>query len=86
MTDDERADYIAKRLVEVKDILDEIAERTGVVFIVFNDSVADVFARIGESFSEWMRRTRDILGHRYSLAWEHNAREENSGGKKEEAK
>ena len=75
MTNDEKADYIAKRLVEVKGILDDIAEHTGEVMVVFPEGVAMFFAALGQSFQNFILKTHDLLADRLVLANEFRAKE-----------
>lgn len=75
MTDDEKADYIAKRLVEVKGILDDIAENTGCVFVVFEEGLALFFASLGQRFADFILKTHDLLADRLVLANKFRAKE-----------
>lgn len=83
MTDDEKADYIAKRLVEVKRILDEIAEKTGYVFICADERCATIFKTFGDALTSFMLNANRIVAERFILARECEERELNN---KEETK
>lgn len=66
--EEEAKDYILERLNEVKDILDDIADQTGVVFICFNSEVAEMFHRCGDMMIESLQSIMKIVPDRYDKA------------------
>ena len=61
-------DYILERLKEVKDILDDIADQTGVVFVCFQSEVAEMFHRCGEKMIDSLQNIMKIIPDRYDTA------------------
>ena len=66
--EEEASDYILERLKEVKDILDDIADQTGVVFICFQSEVAEMFHRCGERMITSLQAIMKIIPDRYDTA------------------
>lgn len=66
--EEEASDYILERLKEVKDILDDIADQTGVVFICFQSEVAEMFHSCGERMIDSLQAIMKIIPDRYDTA------------------
>lgn len=66
--EDEASDYILERLKEVKEILDDIADQTGVVFICFQSDIAEMFHRCGEKMIGSLQAIMKIIPDRYDTA------------------
>lgn len=75
MTTEEKEEYRDKRLAEVKAILDDVAEHTGYVFVVFTEGLAKYFATMGKDFAEFIIKVHDLLADRYALANKFRAKE-----------
>ena len=70
---EEAEKYIDEKMHEVKEILDDIADQTGIVFICFSGSSAEMFAKMGNILSEQLISIMRIIPDRVELAnkaWE----------------
>ena len=66
--EEEATEYILERLNEVKDILDDIADQTGVVFICFQSRAAEMFHRCGYRMIDSLQAIMKIIPDRYDTA------------------
>ena len=64
----EAQDYIIKRLEEVKEILDDIADQTGQVYICFGSEFAETFGRFGQAMIGTLTSIMSIIPDRMVLA------------------
>ena len=60
--------YICKRLDEVKEILDEIAEKTGLTYIVLDDRFVEMFGKVGSNLIFGLREIMKVVPDRMDLA------------------
>lgn len=70
---EEAEKYIDEKMHEVKEILDDVADQTGIVFICFSGSSAEMFAKIGNILSEQLISIMRVVPDRVELAnkaWE----------------
>jgi len=84
--EEEASDYILERLKEVKDILDDIADQTGVVFICFQSEVAEMFHRCGYRMIDSLQAIMKIIPDRYDTANQANQYARDMEKKDEELK
>lgn len=66
--EDEASDYILERLKEVKEILDDIADQTGVVFICFSEPFAQMFGECGAKMIVGLQSIMKIIPDRFDIA------------------
>ena len=84
--EEEATEYILERLNEVKDILDEIADQTGVVFICFQSRAAEMFHRCGYRMIDSLQAIMKIIPDRYDTAIQANQYARDMEKKDEELK
>lgn len=60
--------YICKRLNEVKEILDDIAEKTGLTYIVLDDRFVEMFGKVGSNLIFGLQEIMKIVPDRMDLA------------------
>ena len=60
--------YICKRLNEVKDILDDIAEKTGLTYIVLGDGFVEMFGKVGSKLIFGLQEIMKVVPDRMDLA------------------
>lgn len=60
--------YICKRLNEVKEILDDIAEKTGLTYIVLDDRFVEMFGKVGSSLIFGLQEIMKVVPDRMDLA------------------
>ena len=60
--------YICKRLNEVKDILDDIAEKTGLTYIVLGDRFVEMFGKVGSKLIFGLQEIMKVVPDRMDLA------------------
>jgi predicted nucleotide-binding protein (sugar kinase/HSP70/actin superfamily) len=67
---DEKAaeEYISERLLEVKEILDDIADQTGIVYLCISGNAAEMFGRFGNLLNETIIRIMKIIPDRVEMA------------------
>lgn len=66
-------EYIGRRLDEVKEILDDIADRTGIVYFVLSLDSSKLIAHFGRDLSETMEQLAELRSERFAKAkgyWE----------------
>lgn len=60
--------YICKRLNEVKEILDDIAEKTGLTYIVLDDRFVEMFGTVGSNLIFGLQEIMKVVPDRMDLA------------------
>lgn len=71
----EATDFINGKLLEVKSILDEIADETGVLFVCVDNSLAELIYKFGTSIGNHLLECHKIVADRVVLANNHTERE-----------
>lgn len=79
-------EYVKGRLEEVKEILDDIAYNTGMVYICLNGRVVEMFANLGAVMSESLISTMKIIPDRIEMANEAMEIQERDDAKDSELK
>ena len=79
-------EYVKDRLKEVKEILDDIAHNTGLVYICLNGRVVEMFADLGAVMSESLISTMKIIPDRIEMANEATEVQERDDAKDSELK
>ena len=60
--------YICKRLDEVKEILDDIAYKTGLTYIVLDDRFVEMFGKVGNNLIFGLQEIMKVVPDRMDLA------------------
>ena len=68
MEEKEAEVYICKRLDEVKEILDDIAEKTGLTYIVLDDRFVEMFGTVGSNLIFGLQEIMKVVPDRIDLA------------------
>ena len=71
----EATDFINKKMLEVKSILDEIADETGVLFVCLDNKGAEVIYRLGAFVGESLLECHKVVADRVVLVNNHDERE-----------
>lgn len=71
----EATDFINAKLLEVKSILDEIADETGVLFVCVDNHVAELIYKLGTCIGNHLLECHKIVADRVVLANDHAAYE-----------
>ena len=69
----EAHEYIERRLDDVKEILDDIADKTGIVYFVLNLDTSKLIAQFGRELSQTMEQLGELRSERFAKAkgyWE----------------
>lgn len=66
--EDEACKYIEGRLLEVKKILDDIADQTGVVYLCLSGDAIRMFGRLGNVMNDALIDIMRIIPHRVEMA------------------
>jgi hypothetical protein len=61
-------EYIKERLLEVKEILDDIANQTGIVYLCISGNAAEVFGRVGNVMNEMLISIMKVIPDRVEMA------------------
>lgn len=61
-------EYIKERLLEVKEILDDIANQTGIVYMCISGNAAEVFGRVGNVMNETLISIMKVIPDRVEMA------------------
>ena len=72
-TQKEAHEYIDRRLDDVKEILDDIADKTGIIYFVLNLDTSKVIAKLGRELSQTMEQLGELRTERFAKAngyWE----------------
>lgn len=78
--------YVEDRLKEVREILDDIADCTGLVYVCLNGRVVEMFASLGAAMSESLISTMKIIPDRIEMANEAMETQERNDAKDRELK
>lgn len=65
---EEASKFVAKKLVEVKHILDEIAEETGIVYVAMPEKEIAFIAKVGTQWSSWLIGVHKVISDRLDLS------------------
>ena len=84
--EEEATEYILERLNEVKDILDDIADQTGVAIICYQSRAAEMFHRCGYRMIDSLQAIMKIIPDRYDTAIQANQYARDMEKKDEELK
>jgi len=68
MNDSEVEEFVARRLERVKGILDEIAEKTGITYLVMSEQFAEMFGKVGLNLISGIQEVMKIVPDRLDLA------------------
>ena len=68
MDEKEAETYVCNRLNEVKEILDDIARKTGIVFVCFGEEFATVFGSLGMDLITGLNNIMKVVPDRLELA------------------
>lgn len=69
---EEASKFVAKKLVEVKRILDEIAEETGIVYVAMPEEQIAFIAKVGAQWSSWLIGAHKVISDRLDLSSKHS--------------
>jgi hypothetical protein len=61
-------EYIKERMLEVKEILDDIANQTGIVYLCISGNAAEMFGRFGNVLNEMLINIMKIIPDRVEMA------------------
>jgi len=61
-------EYIKERILEVKEILDDIADQTGIVYLCISGNAAEMFVRCGNVLNEMLISIMKIIPDRVEMA------------------
>ena len=61
-------EYIEERLLEVKEILDDIADQTGIVYLCISGNTAEMFGRFGNVLNEMLISIMKVIPDRIEMA------------------
>lgn len=61
-------EYIEERLLEVKEILDDIADQTGIVYLCISGNAAEMFGRFGNVLNEMLISIMKVIPDRVEMA------------------
>ena len=65
---EEAEKYVTDKLVTVKEVLDDIADKTGIVFLCFSADAAEKFCEVGGMLSRQMISILKVMPERVVLA------------------
>lgn len=66
--EEEASDYILERLKEVKDILDDIADQTGIVYLCISGCSAEMFGKVGNVMNDVLISIMKVIPDRIEMA------------------
>jgi len=61
-------EYIKERLLEVKEILDDIADQTGIVYLCISGNAAEMFGRVGSVMNDVLISIMKVIPDRVEMA------------------
>lgn len=67
-SEEEAEKFVGDKLLEVKEILDDIADQTGLVYLVLNSEIAEVFGVMGTRMLSAMNSVLKIIPDRIEMA------------------
>lgn len=68
---EERQKYVCENMEKVQSILNDVAERTGVPYLVLSDFACDVFANFGRVFLRSAESCANVYPERFALCREY---------------
>lgn len=68
---EEASKFVANKLVEVKRILDEIAEETGILYVAMPEEQIAFIAKVGAQWSSWLIGAHKVISDRLDLSSKH---------------
>ena len=71
----EAQDFVAEKLLEVKHILDEIADETGLLYVVLHDDMAETIYKFGAFLGDTLHEWHKVVADRVILANNHREKE-----------
>ena len=87
MKNEEEAEkFIEENMLKVKEILDDIADQTGIVYLCFSGNAAELFGMMGNLVSEQLISIMRVIPDRMELANKANEIAYNANKKKSEKK
>lgn len=61
-------EYIKERLLEVKEILDDIADQTGIVYLCISGRSAEMFGKVGNVMNDVLISIMKVIPDRIEMA------------------
>lgn len=61
-------EYIKERLLEVKEILDDIADQTGIVYLCTSGCAAEMFGKVGNVMNDVLISIMKVIPDRIEMA------------------
>lgn len=68
---DKATKFVSDKLVEVKRILDEIAEETGIVYVAMPEEQVSFVAGVGTRWASWLIGAHKVVADRLDLSSRH---------------
>lgn len=65
---DQAIDYVQKRLCQVKEIFDDIAQETGLIYVAMPEEQVALLSRMGLQWSVWLGDAHKLIADRLQLA------------------
>lgn len=66
--DKDAEEYIKERLLEVKEILDDIADQTGIVYLCISGCAAEMFGKVGNVMNDVLISIMKVIPDRIEMA------------------
>ena len=66
--DKDAEEYINERLLEVKEILDDIADQTGIVYLCVSSCAAEMFGKVGNVMNDVLISIMKVIPDRIEMA------------------
>ena len=66
--DKDAEEYIKERLLEVKEILDDIADQTGIVYLCISGNAAEMFGKVGTVMNDVLISIMKVIPDRIEMA------------------
>lgn len=66
--DKDAEEYIKERLLEVKEILDDIADQTGIVYLCISGCAAEMFGKVGTVMNDVLISIMKVIPDRIEMA------------------
>lgn len=66
--DKDAEEYIKERLLEVKEILDDIADQTGIVYLCVSGCAAEMFGKVGTMMNDVLISIMKVIPDRIEMA------------------
>ena len=65
-------EFVVDRLKDVKKLLDEIAEETGIVYVAMPEEQIAFIAKVGAQWSSWLIGAHKVISDRLDLSSKHS--------------